>query len=328
MARRIKKADIQFVSLCPKGMNGLRTLYKSADSPTSGEMTFHTAIKELSNFEEKGQLAAIVWPPNRLDKEGDWADADTVKQMAHSFAKNGMKVDLRHDNKALNKEDVYVAESFIVQKGDSRFEGISDYDGEVIDPTGSWGMILQIDSPALRKAYRNGEWQGVSMAGPAVVELDSTPPMQKELKKMDKEEVKALVKGITDAFTASIAAMGTEIVKALKPAEKKEEAAPTKKAEAIPFPEGFDPRNPEHVQKHLELVEAANVNWDDPIAVAKHLEKVLKRSKKDVPPSNAGTSASDTVSKEEKSKIEKELEEGSEIAKILNKRRGFSVEKK
>ena len=281
--RRITAADIKFISLCPRGMNGLRTLYKSGEDG-QGSVTLHPIIKEADDFMEKGQLVAAVWLPNRQDREGDWADAATVEKMAHSFARNGMNVDLRHDEKPLTKEQVYVAESFVIQKNDPRFANLTDYDGTPVDPTGGWGAVFQIESPELRKEYREGKWGGVSMMGPALVVDEEPPPSARfakmaaaldgeddmkpeELKKAIEDGNKSLLAGLADLFKEGLGK---------KTEEPKEEI---KKAEAPVF-EG-DPTNPEDIRKHLQALELSRLDTSDPEALKKHLESLGKTDKED-----------------------------------------------
>jgi len=89
--------------------------------------------------------------------------------------KNGAKLDIRHDGKAIAKEKAFVAESFIIQKGDERFQGWKDYDGKEVDVSGGWGIVVKIDDPDLRKSYREDGWNGVSLAGHAEL-IDDEPP--------------------------------------------------------------------------------------------------------------------------------------------------------
>jgi hypothetical protein len=173
--RRIKKAKIDFISLVPKGANRLPVLYKS-DGLVGGRAAFGTLVKaDMDN----GEITAVVYAPEFRDAQGDIASADVIKEMAYEFQRSGGQIDLRHDGKALSRDEVYVAESFLVQKGDTRFAGMLDYDGKpVADLTGSWAVVIKVESEDLRKLYREGKWAGVSMAGAAeVVETSKEDPL-------------------------------------------------------------------------------------------------------------------------------------------------------
>jgi hypothetical protein len=45
-----------------------------------------------------------------------------------------------------------------------------DRAGSKVDVTGGWAVVIKIENEELRKKYRTGEWDGVSMAGPGRVE--------------------------------------------------------------------------------------------------------------------------------------------------------------
>lgn len=160
--RKIKKAKISFISLCPKGMNQMPVIFKE-----DGTVRFDTLVKGDAS---EGELTAVVYVPDRPDKEGDYASRQVIKEMAYEYLRDHRKLDLRHDGKALRPEQAYVAQNFIIQKGDPRFEGLKDYEGNVVDPEGGWGMVIKIDDPKLQQLYKDGEWNGVSMFGSAELE--------------------------------------------------------------------------------------------------------------------------------------------------------------
>lgn len=177
-------------------------------------------------FEEKGQLTAVVYAPEHRDAQGHIASADVIEKMAHSFMEEGAKLDIKHNLKDLKKNQAYVAESFIIQKGDPRFTGIKDHLGKETDPTGGWGMILQLLDEDLKKQYREGKWNGVSLFSyPGEYQLEpEDDPVKKALDEfqrrlqgksdftMDKNELADLLKANNEALIA-----------ALKPKEEKKE---------------------------------------------------------------------------------------------------------
>lgn len=223
--RRIRKAKIEFISLVPAGANMLQPVYK-----TDGTVSFGALTKASDNFDEAGELTAVVYAPEHRDSQGDIASAEVVKQMAYDFVANGAKVDIRHDGKALPPEKARVGETFIVQKSDERFHGWKDKSGKDVDLTGAWATVIKIDDPELRQKYRNGEWAGVSMGGTAIVDqeksatlddfvaaiqkaLNPTRPTEPESDTMNEEQFKILQKSLTDGF----ASLGESLTKALAP---------------------------------------------------------------------------------------------------------------
>jgi len=169
--KRIVKANIRFISLCERGANTLSTIYK-ADDGEDKSVDLTTICKDMN---EQGEIIACMYAPEKVDSQGDIASAAVIKEFAHDFQKNGDGIDIKHNEDVLSKDDVYVAESFIIQKGDERFSDMKDYDGNIADVTGGWGVILKVDSEDLRGLYRSGEWSGVSMGGTAVKKEDADP---------------------------------------------------------------------------------------------------------------------------------------------------------
>ncbi len=155
----------------------LMTLVGEPVEVAEGSVYFEitTVSKEAENFDDEGLLTCCVYAPDQFDAEGHIADGDAIQTMIHSFGKNGKGIDVRHNLEVLDKEAVYVAESFTIQKDDPRFAEFKNKDGENIDVTGGWGMVLKIDDPEIRKNYREGAWKGVSLFGTCLTqEIDDT----------------------------------------------------------------------------------------------------------------------------------------------------------
>lgn len=227
MARRIKKADIEFISLVPAGANKFRSIYKADGS---------CELETLSKLNDQGELTAVVYAPEHRDSQGDIADAAVIKDAARGFIAKGAKIDIRHDGKPVDAKKAYVAESFIIHKGDERFDdGWEDKDGNAVDLTGAWATVIQLEDPDLRDKYRSGEWQGVSMGGTAIVEQEKehndgtavnklcdllskaltpaqTQPTPNEEDDMTPEQLTTLTKALTDGFDA----LGNKIEKSIE----------------------------------------------------------------------------------------------------------------
>lgn len=251
MPRRIKKARIKFLSLVPKGANRLPTIFKS-----DGHFELRMLTKSMN---ELGELTAIVYAPEFRDSQGDIASADVIKDMLYAAAKEGVAIDMRHDGQALTKDQVFVAEQFLVQKGDPRFDGITDYDGKPVDPTGAWGVVIKIDDPGLRKLYREGGWEGVSMGGVAEVEQEKEDTtelanriVERLAKKLSPEEPVALSKEDRESIAKIAAEAALAAVQATK------ESTSTSPAPA-PTPAGApvfkgDPTNAEDLKAYRDAL--------------------------------------------------------------------------
>jgi hypothetical protein len=232
MARRIKKAKISFVSLVSRGANNLPVIYKSADNSLS--------LQTLSKLDDQGELLAVVYAPEIRDTQGDIASAEVIKDAAYGFLAGDGGVDIMHDGRKLEPKDAFVAESFIVQKGDSRFAGWTDLDGKPVELAGSWATVIKIENPELRKLYREGKWNGVSMGGTAVVEEDKTNKIDKFVeafldkftdkeKQMTPTELEAAIAKANAPLQTAL----TDLIKALAP---KQDAKPEAKPEAKKAP--------------------------------------------------------------------------------------------
>lgn len=200
----------------------MKTLLKS-----DGTIQFETLVKAGA----ENELLAVIYAPDRPDDDGDFAEAPVIKSMAHEYLRDHRNLDMEHDGKKLPNTAAYVAESFIVAKGDSRFTDWKDYDGKPVgDLTGAWANVIKLEDPALQKAYREGTLDGVSMFGRAAVEPVDTKAAAKRVAEalgkaqgtqgdlnMTQEELKALFSSfkveISDMVKSALAGIKTEPVK-------------------------------------------------------------------------------------------------------------------
>lgn len=352
--RRIKKANIRFISLCPKGANKIDVLYKS-----DGTVEFNTLFKASDKFDEQGEITAVVYPANYRDSQGDIADAEVVKQMAHDFIKNGANIDINHDGKPVKPEQARVAETFLVQKGDARFTDWKDADGKSVDLEGAWAVVLKIDDPEIRKKYRSGEWQGVSMGGTAVVEaeksedvlsrlaalLNSPQPKQSSMNENDLkkalEPVSAQLTTLTTALTTLVEKLAPETP--AKPEAKADEEDDTpvfkgkldddraielhaRKVALHKARKATDFGDPKSIRKYRQTVESLKAEWealDDEAGIDVEAEAeaaaaaAQKRTmRKAGPAARDGGSTGDT---------EDALKDAREAAAEINKTRGFKA---
>lgn len=272
--RRIKKAKIKFISLVPRGANRLPTIFKD-----DGAFEIQLLTKDLG---EQGELSAVVYAPELRDSQGDIASAAVVKDMLYTAAKEGLEIDIRHDGAAVGRERAFVAEQFIIQKGDPRFDGLADYEGDPVDPTGAWGVVIKIDDPALRKLYREGQWAGVSMGGVAEVVQEKEDPVERIVAAFEKrlntpeedimaitpEDLAAISKAAAEAAVAAVEATQVE-----KKAPENDEPKGEEKNEAPVFK--GDPTSAEDVAAHQKALKKhkllAEVDWSDAEAVQKVL---------------------------------------------------------
>lgn len=348
MRRRIKKARARFISFVPRGANGLSCLYKEADASVE--------FRTLSKLDEdRGELLAVVYAPEIRDSQGDIASAEVIKDMAYASAREGVDLDIRHDGKVVDKSRAYIAERFIVQKGDERFAGWKNYDGQSVDVTGGWAVVTKIEDPALRAAYKAGAWNGVSLQGPAEVEIEKSDidvdAVAKALAERLKKEPGMTLEELNKALDARESKLIETIV--AKIAGKPPEKAP----EITKDDETFDPLNLAHVEKKLADLERAEVakslgDMTDPATLRAHrdllkkgsltsesVEQRVERLTKEtndlkaklkkaegasaIPPASGSTGdvVEDGLSKEDRDAVA----EGRAMAAFVNKGRGFAA---
>lgn len=282
--RRIKSARITFISLVPRGANQLPVLYKSADQTVQ----FDCLVKD-ERFAEHGELTAVVYAPETMDSQGDVASAEVIKQMAHDYMRNVGSVDLRHDTTALPREKVAVVENFIIQEGDPRFANQKDTKGRPVNVTGGWGVVIKVDDPDLRRLYREGHWNGVSMFGPATVEPISknagsiADELAKRLSagnhndKEDDMDIKELEAALSKSNDSLVDRLVAGLAKALKPdAKADDKGGDANKPTIAKIEFEGDPTNVEDIAKHEAKLVAARVDWNDPKSVAAYRTSVAK----------------------------------------------------
>lgn len=273
--RRIKKATVSFISLVPRGANGLGVLLKD-----DGTFELSLLTKQSSTFDQSGEILAVVYSPERRDRHGDIASADVIREAAHDFLRKGGSIDIRHDGKPVGTDRAFVAESFTIAKGDERFIGWKDYEGQPVDVTGGWGAVIKVLDPELKKAYSSGQWNGVSMGGTGLYEIEKdasddriAETVAAVLKSlgftpktdhipMDATQLAALQKSITEGnaslaetLKASFGELAKSIVEAIKPKapDTKADEKPVKKEEVAPMFKG-DPTSPEDLKAHTRRV--------------------------------------------------------------------------
>ena len=247
--RRILKGAISFLSLCPRGANQIQTMYKAEDGGDHN-ISITTLIK--GDISEQGELLAVVYAPETSDCDGDVASEAVIKEMAYSFSESGKGIDIKHNEEVLSKNDIFVAENFIIQKNDPRFADTKDYDGNVVDATGGWGVVLKVNNEDLRKQYRDGDWGGISMGGLAITKPENSnesvvaklveaiakaikpekhkTKLEKSMNDADKKEI------VTDVTKSVLEALNKAEAEKLEKAKKDKESEGTKRGLGLVAP--------------------------------------------------------------------------------------------
>ncbi len=165
---RLSNIAITHISLVKAGANKKSIIYKSSEK----EPEYNKEITFKKSDDEKGIVYGIVYAPEQTDTDGDFASADEIIKAAYSFMKerNTTNVDKQH---SFENVEAFVAESWIVKTGDAIFPD---------EPVGSWAVAIKLESDELKKAVKDGDIAGLSMAGTAIKKEDKEPTQKADAK--------------------------------------------------------------------------------------------------------------------------------------------------
>lgn len=314
--RQILKAKIGFLSLCPAGANTIHTMYKSDEGNKNIELQMLS--KDMT---EQGELICCVYVPDLEDSQGDQASADVIKDFAYDFAKNGGNIDIKHNEEALSRDDIFVAETMIIQKGDERFEGMEDYDGNSVDVTGGWGVILKVEDEELRKLYRSGDWGGISMGGMMLVrDISDESGILRALKEIFLPITKLRNQENSDMSLndKDLKQVAEVVVKTL---DTRDEANKKKAEEVKAAKEKTDKKNAAEIKLGLGMVEPVLKSDPSEDDISKHRKNlaIFELSKK--------VDSKDSSALFEFEQKAKEIASSKKLDDVLKKQKGSSYER-
>lgn len=147
---KLKDISIQFISLVDKAANHREFIFKS-----DGKLNGVIQIRKVDT--EKRLVLGVVYTPNEIDSQGDWADKEAIELCAHDFLKNQLlhNVDSNHD---FNPEKGYVCESWIIRGDDPLFPD---------EKEGTWAVVIRVEDDATWEMVKAGDLAGLSFAGTA-----------------------------------------------------------------------------------------------------------------------------------------------------------------
>ena len=151
---KLTDISVDFISLVRKGANKKEVIFKSADA---GEQELKT-VNIAKTDEEKRIVYGIVYAPDEVDTQGDFAEAADIEKAAYDFMAqlNGRNIDKGH---SYVPENAFVAESWLIRKGDPLFPD---------EPEGAWAVGIKVEDDALWEEVKKGEISGLSMGGTAI----------------------------------------------------------------------------------------------------------------------------------------------------------------
>lgn len=122
------------------------------------------------------------YEPNKPDAEGDWAKAEVIEEMCHSYLRFCLQlmIDINHDGRVGRG---VLVESFILRGTDPMFPDTLP---------GSWVGVIEFGEE-VELRINEGELTGVSIEGLAKLDFTSQPPNFTSKSAQDKPVVKATI---------------------------------------------------------------------------------------------------------------------------------------
>lgn len=145
---------VTHVSYVKKGANKKQFFLMKSDE----DINFEKEIKVFINKadEEQKLVYGVVYEPNTIDSQGDFAKSADIEKAAHSFLSDARNIDLQHNFKS---DYGTVVESYIAPLD-------FDIDDNIIKK-GSWILVTKATDD-IWDSIKRGEITGYSMAGRAV----------------------------------------------------------------------------------------------------------------------------------------------------------------
>lgn len=133
-------------------------------APQLPELIKRDLAKRVSQFvkiekvdDEKQLIYGIVYEPDVVDSQGDYADAGEIEKACHNFMENYQNMSLMH--KELVNEDVKIVECSIAQ---------ADFTlGVRAVKKGTWILVSHVISKDIWKEVKSGKLTGYSLEGSA-----------------------------------------------------------------------------------------------------------------------------------------------------------------
>lgn len=153
----LKDLSVSWLSLVkvPATGKGLKLKSAGKDTVTTQFGFSHFDVQKSDDGRERMVAYGIVYSPGETDLQGDSASAGVIRKAAYEFMREArlQNVDTEH---SFDAEYAFVAESWLVRKGDALF-------GD--EPEGSWAVGIQIGDPDLWASLKSGQMTGISLAG-------------------------------------------------------------------------------------------------------------------------------------------------------------------
>lgn len=120
-----------------------------------GRVTKSSELRFIAKAEDRRLVTGIVYEPNKIDLQDDYADAETIEQAAHEYMRESRAVEIMHDGQ---RASVEIVESYIAPVD------FNLPDGQLIRK-GTWVAVMKVGDNAVWARIKSGELKGLSMGG-------------------------------------------------------------------------------------------------------------------------------------------------------------------
>lgn len=186
----LKNLKITHVSYVRKGANKKQFfLMKSDDNDTNFEKEVKLFINKAN--EEQKLIYGVVYEPDEIDTQGEFAKAEEIEKAAHEFLADNRNIDLQHNFKP---DYGTVVESYIAPI-DFKIENENV-------KKGAWVLVTKAKDD-IWEAVKKGEITGYSMAGKASKTIIDNGNLNKAFNISNDEDVKGFFNVIKEFFLKS-----------------------------------------------------------------------------------------------------------------------------
>ncbi len=148
--RRLRDLVVHAISLVRRGANRRQFVVREA-----GKEVIERPVRVVKTDPMRKVVYGVVYAPDEIDTEGDTMSVGEIERAAYDFlkAQRTSHVDADHDG-LLGRG--YVAESWLVRRGDPLFAG---------EPEGAWAVGIKVTDEATWGRIEQGDLRAFSLAG-------------------------------------------------------------------------------------------------------------------------------------------------------------------
>lgn len=182
---KLTDMKITHVSYVRKGANKKQFFLMKSDEDTNFEKEIQVFVNKADK--EKKLVYGVVYEPDTLDTQGEFASDAEIEKAAHEFLADSRNIDLQHNFKS---EYGTVVESYIAP--------VDFKIGDINIKKGSWALVTKANDDVW-ESIKKGQVTGYSMAGKAT--KTEVEEFQKQTLETSDDEYKGFFNVIQEFFS-------------------------------------------------------------------------------------------------------------------------------